>query len=387
MSKKDKKRIAELERKESILAAKVRVMQYYIGPLYAAKEQLAAFQSGTISSEPKQPETAKDSPKQEPTFQSLLDEYHAELSDKIVSEINKTIEFWAGVFGLRASKQDEPKQPEINHYDPAKATLNKMVSFHIREIQIWLSFREHSTTEIAQAIQICVDNLGLDLADFRRKVLDLGRVKPSKVDLRNSEMGEVEPKGVEWPKEKQQEADQTWAVYNSETNLWLRRVWNDAYWQPAYLQYSGFGSKEIAEGNIKWLHENGTLRARIEHCKAVLVAPKKSEQPEENQSQTNQPSPEKDSEKRGEADGADSPTRAGYYYIVIVNHKQGGAPLYLLDFEQTACDGVPDMTILTTSIKEYAHKFEHIKPAQNFIDLAIERGANKDYNFFIDTVQ
>jgi hypothetical protein len=261
----------------------------------------------------------QDSPKKEPTFQSQLDQYHAELSDKVISEMNKTMEFWAGVFGLQASKQDETKQPEINHYDPAKATLNKMVLSHVGEMKLWLSLREHNTTEIAQAIQILVDDLGLHLADFRRKVLDLGRVKPCK----------VEPKETVQCEEKQQEEAQIWAVYNSETNRWLRRVLNDAYWQPENAERSGFGSKEIAEGNIKWLHENGTLRAKIEHCKAVLIAPKKSERGEEKQPKTDQPSPEKDSEKLGEADGADSPTWKVWIVKTNPNYSDRFAPFYL----------------------------------------------------------
>jgi len=330
MSKKDKKRIAELEQDSRILSGKILNLQRNFELLFkdvkqeqaradiavsqrfeALNMQFGIFKAGTIpnqtakdsptrdkeiqdkidwgnaklrnsffgnsalnnpkQAEPKQGSDGADSPKQEPTFQSQLDQYHAELSDKIASEINKTMEFWAGVLGLRASKQDEPNQPEINHYDPGKAALNKIVLGRIEEMETWLGEREHSTTEIAQAIQTCVDNLGLDLADFRRKVL--GTVEPCK----------VEPKETVHCEEKQQEEDKIWAVYNSETNLWLRRSHNNAYWQPASLRYSGFSSKEIAEGNIAFLHENGTLRARIEHCKAVVVAPKKAVQGKERQ--------------------------------------------------------------------------------------------------------
>jgi hypothetical protein len=523
MSKKDKKRIAELERQQSILAAKVRIMQYYIGQLYAAKEQPAAFQSGTISSEPKQPETAadsptrdgaiydktkcvayeqgeqvlnkstfdwlkqtrpkqdkseqekprkfpstpemkkieqeleqellaqlnaelakfasleafnadrknfflppvgklefdkmkaaiectiaiakmvrpdyfdkinqikvptseqpeaepkqgsdgadspkkgsfikgvfkgksvnfdadeldaklrelealplkseyeaaeqtkaaieqmqQDSPKQEPTFQSQLDEYHAELSDKIISEMNKTMEFWAGVFGLQASKQDETKQPEINHYDPAKATLNKMVLSHVGEMKLWLSLREHSTTEIAQAIQILVDDLGLHLADFRRKVLDLGRVEPCK----------VEPKETLQCEEKQQETEQ-----NSDGGIWVIHNKLDKTW-----------AAKCSEGGFFWAnekHEEGVLqyadqKEAIEHynalCSRGLISRMKQQHTavirEEKQPETDQPTPEKDSENQPEKQqfyliqtNPNKDQRLNAFYVEMINEK------------------------------------------------------------------
>jgi hypothetical protein len=284
-----------------------------------------------------------------PSFQSQLDQYHAELSAKIISEMNKTMEFWAGIFGLQASKQDKPKQPEINHYDPAKATLNKIVLGRIKEMEKWLGEREYNTTEIAKYIQVCVDDLGLDLADFRRKNLDLGAV----------EHGEVEPKEVE-----QGETAQIWAVYNSETNLWLRRVLNDAYWQPENAEHSGFGSKELAEANIKWLHENGTLRAKIEHCKAVSVEPKETGQCEEKQPQTNQSNPQKDGAKLGEADGSDSAKLS--LWIIQTN------PSFNKEFTPFYLEYVDKHNVVShTPEPKNAMKFRDALDADNFLNRLI----------------
>jgi hypothetical protein len=260
----------------------------------------------------------QDSPKKEPTFQSQLDEYHAELSDKVISEMNKTMEFWAGVLGLQASKQDETKQTEINHYDPAKATLNKMVLSHVGEMKLWLSLREHSTTEIAQAIQILVDDLGLHLADFRRKVLDLGRVEPCK----------VEPKETVQCEEKQQETEQ-----NSDGGIWVIHNKLDKTW-----------AAKCSEGGFFWAnekHEEGVLqyadqKEAIEHynalCSRGLISRMKQQHTavirEEKQPETDQPTPEKDSENQPEKQqfyliqtNPNKDQRLNAFYVEMINEK------------------------------------------------------------------
>jgi len=62
MSKKDKKRIAELERQQSILSATVRVMREEHDYLSRCYHEDKFEQGSTPKSEPKQPEAAKDNP-------------------------------------------------------------------------------------------------------------------------------------------------------------------------------------------------------------------------------------------------------------------------------------------------------------------------------------
>jgi hypothetical protein len=258
---------------------------------------------------------------------------------------------------IKVPTSEQPKaeqnQPEIHPPNPQKVALNKIVLGRIEEIEKLLGNPNLSAVELSLPIHDYASALQLDLADFRRKHLDLGAV----------EQGEVEPKETVQCEEKQPEEDQIWVVYNSETNRWLRRVLNDAYWQPENAERSGFGSKEIAEGNIKWLHENGTLRAKIEHCKAVLVSPKKSEQPKEKQPQTDQPSPEKGGEKQGEADGADSPTWKVWIVKTNPNYSDKFAPFYL----------------------EYVNKYNVISHTPNAKD-AMKFNTDKEANAFLNKV-
>jgi hypothetical protein len=262
MSKKDRKRIAELERQQSILCAKIRVMREQQVTLrdnfilHLLKEHSPIFEQGSIpQSEPKQGKAEQEKPAQtEPATpekeQELLAQLNAELAkfasleafnaerkNRSLPPVDK-LEFDKAKscfdYALAAAKvlrpqwydkinqikvpvseqtEAEQKQPKTDTPCPRTAALIKMVLGRIKEMEKWLGEREHSTTEIAQAIQVCVDNLGLDLADFRRKFLDLGRVEPSRVDLRNSALGEVEPKETHQtsPKndsEKQGEDDQ-----------------------------------------------------------------------------------------------------------------------------------------------------------------------------------
>jgi len=190
---------------------------------------------------------------------------------------------------LKEAGQSGNKQPEINHYDRTKATLNKIVLGRIEEMEKWLGERENSTNEIAKYIQVCVDNLGLDLADFRRKVLDLGRVEPCKVDLRNSELGEVEPKETDQTEaekdgEKQGEADgadsPTWKVWIVKTNpnysdrvapFYLEYVdknnvvchkpnAKDAMKFPTELEAKSFLNKLISDCSARYIPDNFGLR-------------------------------------------------------------------------------------------------------------------------------
>jgi hypothetical protein len=181
----------------------------------------------------------------------------------------------------------------------------------------------------------------------------LGRVEPCKVEVKETVQG----------KEKQLEEAQIWAVYNSETNRWLRRVLNDAYWQPENAERSGFGSKEIAEGNIKWLHENGTLRARIEHCKAVLIAPKKSERGEEKQPKTDQPSPEKDGEKQ----------RVKQQFYLIQMNPKSAERFNAFYLEKLSTDG---FATHTPNPNEAMHLID-ADAAQTEIDTIIKYGAGR----------
>jgi hypothetical protein len=334
MSKKDKKRIAELERQQSILSAKIRVMREQQVTLrdnfilHLLEEHSQIFEQGSIpQSEPKQPEAAKDSPTMDgatfgklergesvlpqsilnkPKFnkanfdklrggvfcnntkmpdpimtekeQELLAKLNAELAkfssleafnadrknfflppvgklefDKMKAAIECTIaiakmvrpdyfdqinqikvpvseqpkaETKQGSDGADSPKtydtifdkpeqgipnlaaRNEPKQPKIDTPEPQKATLIKTVLDRVKEMEKLLANPNLGVGELTFFIDDWTKELQLDLADFRRKVLDLGRVEPCKVDLRNSEQGEVEPKEVEQGEEKQPQTDQ-----------------------------------------------------------------------------------------------------------------------------------------------------------------------------------
>lgn len=294
-------------------------------------------------------------------------------------------------------------EPILNKPNLPKSTLNKIVLSRIEEIKKWLGEREHSTNEIAKYIQVCVDNLQLDLADFRRKVLDLGAVEQSKVEQKEAEQIETEPTETAnasagkdgWAyailasdeKDKPRLYVSKYAVWNGNEMKPVNHAWRIET-TPNKAEAFQCNNLEIARHEIENMKLHGADKGnQFGACnlRPVLICT------DENAADLDKPDGSElhksDSKDLGGADGADSPTRAGYSYIVIVNHKQGGVPLYLLDFEQTSCDGVPDMSIETTYTKQRAYKFDHIKQAQNFIDLTIECDAHKGYNFFIDTLQ
>lgn len=497
--------------------------------------------------------------------------FRNELHELMQSETNK------GKEGQGKTEQPKPEnhrenlgEPVLNKPNLPKSTLNKIVLSRIEEMEKWLGEREHSTNEIAKYIQVCVDNLQLELADFRRKLLDLGAVEQSKVEQK-----EAEQDGSEQP--------ENWGIYNKNNNTLVLMIEREP------CQYQ---TKKEAKDAIFNYFQQQRLLGKIKHYKAVLISEilKRIEQKEAEQSEPILPAPEQkeaeqieteptetasadakwfyaiwadigagkprlyvekfahcapdkpyahilttqnkataaqydnletarkqiadiklhgadkldifgacdlrpvlictdenaadldkldgselyksdskdlggaeekeakqDSSEQpevwliydkidkawaakcsdggfywsskqddfvlkftseaeakeryaalrrrgliagmhcanssvirkdlGGADGADSPTRADYSYIVIVNHKRGGVPLYMLDFEHQVCDGMPDMSIETTYTKQRAYKFEHIKQAQNIIDLATGFDCFKEYNFFIDTLQ
>lgn len=185
--------------------------------------------------------------------------------------------------------KDEPKQPEIHQPDRTKATLNKMVLSHIKEMEFWLSMREHSTAEITKAIQTLVDDLGLHLADFRLKVLDLGRVEPCKVDLRNSELGEVEPKETE-----QNSEGESWVIYDKVDKVWAAKCSDGGFYWATKQDEQGvleYAAEDEAKKHYVRLISRGLIGGMHRVNTAVI---RKEKQP-----QTDQPSPEKDSEKQG----------------------------------------------------------------------------------------
>jgi hypothetical protein len=256
MSKKDKKRIAELERQQSILSAKVRVLAHYFAQVLAAKEQ-PQFEQGSISqNEPKQDKSEQKKPAQAKPItpekeQELLAKLNAELAkfaslevfnadrknfflppvgklefDKMKAAIECTIaiakmvspdyfdqinqikvpvseqpeaEPKQGSDGADSPKKSDTDQPEIHQPDRTKATLSKMVLGRIEETEKLLANPNLGVGELSFFIDDCAKDLQLELADFRRKHLDLGAV----------EQGEVEPKETVQGEEKQPQADQT----------------------------------------------------------------------------------------------------------------------------------------------------------------------------------
>jgi hypothetical protein len=193
MSKKDKQRIAELERQQSILAANVRVLAHYFSQVLAAKEQ-PPFEQGSIpQSEPKQGETAKDSPTRygvEPLFSGE-------------SILNKSIFDW-----LKHTKPapNKEKQPETH---PQKSALNKIVLGRIEEMEKLLANPNFGVGELSFFIDDWAKELQLDLADFRRKHLDLGSVEPSKVEVKEAVQREEKQGETDQP---ETEKGQVWIV-------------------------------------------------------------------------------------------------------------------------------------------------------------------------------
>lgn len=279
--------------------------------------------------------------------------------------------------------KSEQELAEKNKPNPRKVALNKLVLFRFEAIEKLLADDDLSIYNQCLYMQSQAAILQSELQDFRRKVLDLGAAEPSKVEQK--EAVQDEPKQAEeseptLPAPEQKEADKsgselsgTWLIYDKIDKAWAAKC-NDGgfYWSS---KQDDFVLKFTSEAEAKQRYDALCSRGLISgmhRANSVVIRKEEAAQ---------------GGSELGGIDGADSPTRAEYYYIVIVNHKQGGAPLYLLDFEQTSCDGVPDMTIESTSRKHNAHKFNHIKQAQNFIDLAVECKADKGYNFFIDTVE
>jgi hypothetical protein len=317
MSKKDKKRIAELERQQSILSAKIRVMREQQVTLrdnfilHLLEEHSQIFEQGSIpQSEPKQPEAAKDSPTMDgATFgklergesvlpQSILNkpkfnkanfdklrggifcnntkmpdptldkseqkqpEFSEQVSPNIdyyvtredgrimeqkkdgyytwwvhgtympytsfsgpkqaIDAIEKYIKFayyradkdttipTLNDFGITKISRMKPSelaqgsdgadsptrtdtgQPKIYTLEPQKAALIKTVLDRVKEMEKLLANPNLGVGELTFFIDDWAKELQLDLADFRRKVLDLGRVEPSKVEPK--EAAQDEPK-------------------------------------------------------------------------------------------------------------------------------------------------------------------------------------------------
>jgi hypothetical protein len=78
--------------------------------------------------------------------------------------------------------QSEPKQPEIHAPNPQKAALNKIVLGRIEEMGKLLANPNLSAVELSLPIHDYASALQLELADFRRKHLDFGAVKQGEVE-------------------------------------------------------------------------------------------------------------------------------------------------------------------------------------------------------------
>jgi hypothetical protein len=197
MSKKDKKRIAKLERGMIVLTKRIqnlRVQQVTVRDnfiLHLLEEHSQIFEQGSIpQSEPKQGSDGADSQK---TYNRIFDKPEQ------------------GLPNLAA--RNEQKQPKTDTPCPRKAALIKMVLGRIKEMENILASPNFGMVDLSFSVDDCANKLKQDLADCRRKLWDFGSMKPSKVDLRNSELGEVEPKETaqtnpENDSEKQGETDQ-----------------------------------------------------------------------------------------------------------------------------------------------------------------------------------
>jgi hypothetical protein len=368
-----------------------------------------------------------------------------------------------GSDGADSPKKSDTDQPEIHQPDRTKATLSKMVLGRIEEMEKLLANPNLGVVELSFFIHDRANELQLDLADFRRKVLDLGKSEQQKPEFSEQVSPNIDYYVTRKDgriMEQKKDGYYTWWVHGT------------------YMPYTSFSSPKQAIDAIEKYIKFAYYRADKDTTIPVLNDFGITQISRMKPSELAQPNPEKDSKKQGEADQTEAeknqvwivqtnPKKAerlnafyidfvgedgiirhtpnpdeamnfierstaqividniikngkgryiaadfklrqigakqseiaqskaanyakkgvNYAYIIIANHGQGGLPLYLLDFEKTECDGVPDMTIETTSQKHNAREFEYIKHAQNFIDLAIELGANKDYNFFIDTLE
>ena len=484
MSKKDKKRIAELERQQSILGASLRVMRKDLDWIWRSFEQDGRANrellAGIIQS------------------QKALEKTNQFCKCRGGVKCNNTRMPDPNLGEKEQEKTEQPQQTEAqkeqeladeNRVNHINAALKPLVDDLAKHLNFTLENYGKDRAKQVEMLQAYCDHFKEDLSDFRRKVLSVselvaaGQDEPKQDEKTVSEVVSELMKGRVWiiqtnPKKEgrlcafylEKVGADGVVLYTPDPNK--AKQFND-FWDAkteifrivmnSQLRYSlddfnimSAGAKQPETENQKYTYvilagteQDGTplyvvklscVSAVFDSMKWIRVSspyniettPNKNkaaqyenietaqkqiadikhlgahkgcaffvdlcpvrieiEQKEDEQVEPILPAPEQkeaeqDGSELGGTDGADSPTRAGYYYIVIVNCKQGGAPLYLLDFEQTSCDGVPDMTIKSTSRKYNARGFNCIKKAQNFIDLAVECKADKGYSFFIDTVE
>ena len=382
MSKKDKKRIAELERQQSILLATMRVLRKDFNTLSLsivydkidAMRAANSFQAGTIPSEKEQEKT--EQPQQSEA------EKERELMGKVNAELGKFATLEA--FNADRIKKFLPPVGKLEFHKMKAAiectiAIAKMVrpDYFDQIDQIKIPQVEQDKPEQSQP-ENHRENLGEPVLN-KPEQFKKGQFDAEKLDASLSKLASL-------PLKSEQELAE--AKRANRINAALKDAVDDL------AKHLNFTLENFGKDRAKQVE---MLQAYCDHFKDDLADFRRkvlsvSELVEPKQDETTPPAPEqKEAEKSGSelggTDGADSPTRANYCYIIIVNHKQGGIPLYMLDFNHQVCDGLPDMSIDTTYTKQRAYKFEHIKQAQNIIDLAKQFQCFDKHNFFIDALQ
>jgi hypothetical protein len=315
MSKKDKKRIAELERQQSILAAKVRIMQYYIGQLYAAKEQPAAFQSGTISSEPKQPETAADSPTRDG---AIYDKTKCVAYEQGEQVLNKSTFDWL--------KQTRPKQDKSEQEKPAQtepimtekeqelmAQLNKELA-KFTSLEVFNADRKNFFLPPVGKLEFDKMKAAIECTIAIAKM-----VRPDYFDKIN----QIKIPKVEQPETEQNSDGEIWVIHNKLDKTWAAKCseggffWANEKHEEGVLQYAD--QKEAIE-HYNALCSRGLISRMKQQHTAVIR--------EEKQPETDQPTPEKDSENQPEKQqfyliqtNPNKDQRLTAFYVEMINEK------------------------------------------------------------------
>jgi hypothetical protein len=334
MSKKDKKRIAELERQQSILAAKVRVLAHYFSQVLAAKEQ-PQFEHGSVpQSEPKQGETAKDSPTRDCANQSKIDWANAKMRNSFFNK-PKCAGFCEGENVLNKSTFDWLKQPKPAPAQPEPAMTEKEQELlgklnaelaKFASLEVFNADRKNFFLPPVGKLEFDKMKAAIECSIAIAKM-----VRPDYFDQINQ---------IKVPASEQPEAEQKQPEIHppNPQKAALNKIFLHRFKEAEKLLANpNFGVGELSFFIDDWAKELQLVLAdfrrkhldlgEVEPCKVDLrnselgeVEPKETVQGKEKQPQTDHTSPEKDGEKLGEADHTE--TEKQQVWIVQTNPKQ-----------------------------------------------------------------
>jgi len=273
MSKKDKKRIAELERQQSILSATIRVMREEHDYLSRCYNEDKFGQDSTPKSEPKQPETAKDSP---PMDGAIHDKTKCVAYEQGEEVLNKSTFDWL--------KQTRPKQDKTKcaGCQNIENILNKFTLNNPKQTEP----KQGSDGEDSPTFGKCRGGfingkfVKSDADEFDTKLRELQEL-PLKSEVKEAVRGEEKQGGIEQPQ---------WCIYNTKNNSLVLISYG------ANCRYS---SRQDAENAIYRLHNSGHISGKFHHYDAVLVI-EMIKRMEAKEAQSDQRKTENDSKKQGE---------------------------------------------------------------------------------------